>query len=97
MIEKLKMRWNVASNWQLMVIFIVFTITGSAATVVRKLFFGLVGITSDTSLWLVVPLYIVTLIPAYYILLVIIGSLLGQKTFFVGFAKKSLSRFRPRS
>lgn len=93
MFNKLKKRWKISSDWQLVLIFFIFSVTGSAATYIRKIFFEFVGITSETSFLIKVPLYIVTLVPAYYILLVIFGTLFGQKVFFVGFAKKSVGRF----
>ncbi len=34
--KKLKERWNVSSNWQLTIIFIVFAITGSTAAYLSK-------------------------------------------------------------
>lgn len=88
--KKFKDRWNINSNWQLLIILIVFSVTGSAALVVRKLVFGWIGITTDTTLWLKVPLYILILFPAYQILLLIIGGALGQFRFFFEFQKKSL-------
>jgi ferrochelatase len=94
--ERLKVKWNIVSNWQLVLIFIVFSVTGSAAMVVRKLVFGWIGITPDTSLWIKVPLYILILVPAYQMLLIVVGSLFGQFRFFYEFQKKSLGRFRKR-
>lgn len=89
MMQRFKYKWNINSNWQLIIILIVFSITGSAAMIVRKLVFSLIGIVPETSLWIKVPLYILILFPAYQILLIIIGSLLGQFQFFYAFQKKS--------
>lgn len=96
MMQKFKTKWNINSNWQLLIILIVFSITGSAAMVVRKLVFGAIGITPDTSLWIKVPLYILILIPAYQFLLLVIGGLLGQFRFFFEFQKKNF-RFLNRN
>ncbi len=97
MLDKLKSRWGVKSNFQILIIFFVFSITGSAAVYVRKLVFDLLNITSDTSLWIKIPLYIIIIVPAYQILLIVIGSIFGQFKFFYGFQKKSLSRIAFRS
>lgn len=94
--ERFKQKWNIASNWQLIAILIVFSVTGSAALVVRKMVFNLIGITPDTSLWIKVPLYIVVLVPAYQLLLLAIGAVFGQFRFFYRFQKKSLGRFLRR-
>lgn len=96
MFDKFKIKWNITSNWQLAVILIVFSATGSAALIVRKFVFEWIGITSETSMWLKVPLYILVLVPAYQILLIIIGAIFGQYRFFYEFQKKSIGRFYRR-
>lgn len=96
MIEKFKTKWNIISNWQLTIIFVVFSITGTAAMLVRKMVFDLIGITTETPLWLKIILYILILIPAYQVLLIVIGSIFGQFRFFYEFQKKSFGRFNRR-
>ncbi len=91
MLQRFKDKWNIKSNLQLIIILFVFSITGSAALVVRKFAFNLLGIQPETTLFLKVPLYIAILLPAYHFLLLIIGSLLGQFKFFYAFQKKSLA------
>jgi ferrochelatase len=91
MLQKFKNKWNIKSNLQLIIILVVFSVTGSAALVVRKFAFQLLGIQPDTSLFIKVPLYILILFPSYHFLLLIIGSLVGQYRFFYAFQKKSLS------
>jgi len=98
MLEKLKKRWNIESNLQLIIILIVFAITGTSTLYVRKFVFYLLGITGDTSLWLKVPLYIIVIIPVYQILFLMVGTLLGQFKFAWEFEKKIFSRIlRKRS
>lgn len=90
--NKLKAKWGIESNWQLAIIFLVFSITGSLSVYVKALIFTAIGIGTDTSLILIVPLYILTIIPTYYVLLLIIGTVFGQYRFFLAFEKKSLGR-----
>lgn len=91
MLQKFKEKWKIKSNLELVIILIVFSITGSAALVVRKIFFQLLGIQPETTLFLKVPLYILILFPSYHILLLVIGTLVGQYRFFYAFQKRSLS------
>ncbi len=91
MLQRFKEKWKIKSNFQLFIILFVFSITGSAALVVRKFAFHILGIQPETSLFIKVPLYILILFPSYHILLFIIGSLVGQYRFFYAFQKKSLS------
>ncbi len=97
MFGKFKAKWKIKSNLQLVVILIVFSVTGSAALIVRTFIFNLIGIQPETSLFIKVPLYILILIPVYQILLLIIGSLVGQYRFFFAFQKKTLSFLKLRN
>jgi len=97
MIKRLKEKWNIDSNLQFIIILVVFSVTGSAALMVRKYIFHLLGIEPDTSLLIKIPLYIIVLIPSYQALLLIIGTLCGQFSFFYAFQKKSLSFLKLRT
>ena len=88
--NKFKKKWQITSNGQLLLILVVFSVTGSAALVIRKMVFNWIGITPETSLWVKIPLFILVLFPAYQMMLLVIGSLVGQFRFFYDFQKKSL-------
>ncbi len=93
MLRKLKQRWNLKSNFQLIIILVVFTITGSSTVYVKKFIFSLIGVTSETDLLVKIPVYIVVILTVYNILLLIIGSIFGQFRFFWEFEKRFFSRF----
>ncbi|MBN1985716.1 MAG: hypothetical protein JW761_05395, partial [Prolixibacteraceae bacterium] len=97
MLQRFKEKWDIKSNFQLFVILFVFSVTGSAALVVRKMVFHMVGIQPDTSLLIKVPLYILVLVPSYQFLLLVIGSLLGQYRFFLAYEKKTVGRLIRRN
>lgn len=90
--EKLKKRWGIATNFQLVVIFVVFAVTGSSSAWVSKPFCQWLGITADDLGFLFIPVRILLIFPIYQILLVSIGFLFGQFKFFWEFEKKFLSR-----
>ncbi len=93
--KKLKQRWNVTSNWQMTIIFIVFAITGSTAAYLSKPITNYIGLTKETvSLWIYWPIRILILFPIYQIMLVLIGALFGQFKFFWEFEKKMLTRMK---
>ncbi|WP_372948492.1 DUF6787 family protein [Mariniphaga sp.] len=94
MLKKLKEKWNIKSNLQLVLILVIFSVTGSASLVVRKFVFEWLGITTDTSLWIKVPLYVLIIVPAYQILFMVIGTLFGQFRFAWEFEKRVFSRFK---
>lgn len=89
--KKLKERWNVKSNLQLTIIFIVFAITGSTAAYVSRPVTDFLGIHKDSlPYWIYLPLRLILIFPLYQILLVCIGFLFGQFQFFWNFEKKML-------
>ncbi len=93
MFVRLKERWKVESNFQLIIIFVVFSITGSATVIAKKYLFAMMGIDSSMPIYWLIPIYILTILPIYQTLLIIIGTLLGQFQFFWNFEKKMLRRF----
>lgn len=86
----LKERWGIKSNFQLIIIFIVFAITGSASAWLSKPFCLWLGIKNeDLGFWFT-PVRLLMIFPIYQILLVLIGSMFGQFSFFLAFEKKML-------
>jgi len=95
MFERFKRKWNIESNFQLVIILIVFAITGSSTLYVRKGIFFLLGITDQTDLWIRTVLYVLIIFPAYYVMLLVVGFLFGQFKFAWEFEKKMVGRFIP--
>ncbi len=91
--NKLKQRWNITSNFQFFIILLVFAITGSTSALIAKPILTFIGITKESvSIWLYYPLYIIIILPIYKVLLLLIGTLAGQRNFFWNFIKKMLDR-----
>ena len=92
MIGKLKQRWNIKSNFQVIIILVVFAITGSTTVYLKKMIFDWAGINAETPMMAKVIFYIVVILAVYNVLLLIIGFLFGQFRFFWEFEKKFFSR-----
>lgn len=91
--EKLKQRWNIKSNTQLWIIFIVFAITGSTSAWVSKPILTFLNLTKEnTNIVLYYILKIAIVFPVYQVLLVFFGFISCQFTFFWNFEKKMLTR-----
>ena len=91
--KKLKEKWGIESNFQIVIIFIVFTINGSLAVYLTKPVLGLINISKETSYELIYwPVRIIVIFIIYQITLVIVGTIFGQKKFFWNMEKKMLSR-----
>lgn len=88
--KKLKERWNVESNWQLTVIFIVFAITGSTSAKIAAPITEAIGIYKEMGWYIYWPVRIFAIFPVYQVLLVFFGWLFGEFQFFWNFEKKML-------
>jgi hypothetical protein len=87
-------RWEVDHYWQVGLILFIFAITGTTALYVRKFVFQLIGITESTPFWLEAIMWAVIVFPAYQILFLIYGFLLGQFEFVWRFEKKNLMKLK---
>lgn len=97
MFKALKKRWNVTSNIQLALIFIVFSITGSVSAWISKPFVELFGLNNEVlPEWILWPLRLILIFPVYSLILLVIGTLFGQFKFFWAFEKRMFSRFIPK-
>ncbi len=91
--NKLKKRWGITSNFQIIVILIVFSLTGSASIYVSRPIIKYLGISKENlHIVLYWILYVVLSFISYQILLLLFGWLFGQFKFFWGMEKKILKR-----
>jgi hypothetical protein len=91
--EKLKERWGITSNFQIVLIFIVFAINGSFSAWVAEPVTNFFGLTKGSvSGWIYWPLRIILIFPIYQITLPIVGFCFGQFKFFWDFEKKFLTK-----
>jgi len=98
MIKYLKKKWGITSNTQLVVIFIVFAITGTGSAELAAPLLEFLGV--EPSDFVEVPfgkvfytlLRILIIFPIYQILLIIVATLFFQFKFFWEFEKKFLKR-----
>ena len=89
--NKLKQRWGITSNWQLVIIFIVFAINGSVSAKISAFLMGLLGLTKDNLHWFFYYIILLVLVmPLYPFLIMGFGFLFGQFDFFFKFGKKML-------
>ncbi|MFB0909450.1 MAG: hypothetical protein ACI9Q9_000618 [Flavobacterium sp.] len=88
--KELKKRWKIESNFQLVLLFIVFAITGSTSALLSKPVCIWFGIIEEDFGWWFTPVRLLIIFPLYQILLILIGSVFGQFKFFWAFEKKML-------
>jgi Family of unknown function (DUF6787) len=89
-LEKLKAKWGLKSLFQVVLILIVFALTGSSVLFLKPIVFKLIGFEHLTG-WRGTMLYILLIFPMYQILLLCYGFLFGQFDFFWAKEKKLIS------
>ena len=89
---KLQDKWELNSAYQVIIVLLVFSLTGSTVVFLRKSLFGLIGFDETTNIWIKTITYIAFVMPAYQVLLLGYGALFGQFRFFWNKEKKMLQR-----
>ena len=93
MIKYLKDKWNLKSNFQLVIILIVFAITGSGSLYISKPIMEFLSISSenmDIYLYWILRFIIVTVV--YQFVLLLVAFVFGQFNWFWNFEKKILKK-----
>jgi hypothetical protein len=91
--KPLEQRWQVDHKWELIVIFLVFAMTGTSSVTIGRPILNALGMTLENfSPRLYYPTFIISSFILYQILLVSFGWLFGQYTFFWNMEKKLLKR-----
>ncbi len=93
-LDKLKQRWGVESPRQVFVILLVFALTGTSVLYVKKPFYALFGIATDSPWWAKTLGVLFIVLPIYQVLLLMFGFLLGQFKFFWAFEKRTFQRIQ---
>jgi hypothetical protein len=90
--QKIRNLFKVESNIQLLIVNIVFAVTGTASVYFAGIIINILGLQSLNT-FLYWTFRILLLVPVYQILLIIVGTLFGQFTYFWQMEKKILKRF----
>ncbi len=77
-LNALKRKWNVPSLWAVISILVTFTLAGSTVVYLKKYLFLLLSFDDDTSLVAKVIVYLIFVFPAYQLLLIVYGTMMGQ-------------------
>lgn len=91
-LDKLKTKWQLDNLLQVVAVLAVFTLTGSTVVYLRKFLFATLGYNEATPFWLKTITYLLFVFPAYQLMLLGYGFLLGQFRFFWEKEKKLVKR-----
>ena len=93
MFEKLKQRWGLKTNWDVIAVLIVFSLAGSSSVFIRKPVFHWLDVSKETTPMLeYISLYLMILTPAYQLLFLFWGAVWRQWEFVWMFEQKIFKR-----
>ena len=90
-LKKLKERWGITSNFQIVIIFIVFGITGTVSAYISGPLTNIIIGESELHWLIKLLIRIIVLTPIYQVLLLCFGYIFFQYKFFYNFVKKFMS------
>lgn len=91
-IQKLMTKWNVNSALQVLLILLTFCLTGTTVVFLKGYLFQSLGYDTNTPFWQKAITYLLFVFPAYQVLILVFGALLGQFQFFWEKERKLLQR-----
>ena len=87
---RLKKRWGISSNIQVLVILLAFALSGFSTLFSHNYIDELLGIDENTAFWIELLVFALLILPIFNTFLIIYGTLLGQKAFFIKFVKTKI-------
>ena len=81
-LEKLKLKWGLKSIFQVILILIVFSLTGMTVVLIRPLIFDWFNYDDSTPMYIKAITYLLLIFPMYQILILVYGAIFGQFAFF---------------
>ena len=88
--NKIKSHWGISSNYQVTVILIVFALSGFSTLYAHNFIDSVLGIDEETGFWIKLIVFMLLILPTFNLFLLIWGTLLGQKKFFIQFIKTKI-------
>jgi len=90
-IDRLRERWQVKSAFQVLIILLVFALTGSTVVFIKKPILSYLFNNQPMSLWASL-IYYILILPIYNVILLLYGFIFGQFNFFWNFEKRLVRR-----
>ena len=92
--EKIRIFFKVQTNYQLFIVNLVFALTGTSSLVCADYILKILYVNPDTfgiaSYWVI---RIILILPIYQVLLIFVGAIFGEFSYFWEMEKKTLKKF----
>lgn len=89
--ERLKTRWGLANMTDVLIVLIVFALTGTTVLLLKKPVLEFFK-TNPEHDWMVSTVYYILILPIYNLILLVYGFIFGKFNFFWDFEKRMFSR-----
>ncbi len=89
-LEKLKKRWGIRNSVSVLLILASFAMAGTSTLYTSQWVHQLLGLTSNSPLWIRILVFAIVVLPLYYAFLYAWGVLLGQRQFVTEFIRIKL-------
>jgi len=86
--EKFKTKWKIRDNKHLVIILVVFSLTGFSTLFLEELIVEAINLPSPQGWWLRILVFIFLTLPLYNLILLTWALVFGQFRFFTGFVKQ---------
>jgi hypothetical protein len=91
-INYLREKWGIKSIYRLWLIIFIFAISGTTTLFIKEPVFYLFNIGEHTEAWIKTSVYILAVLPGYFLILMLYAILLGELGFFIDFVKKTFMK-----
>jgi hypothetical protein len=91
-LEKLKQKWGLKNLLQVVLVLLVFALTGTTIVLIKPYIFEFLNISRGNTTLLQNILYLILVLPLYQVLLLMYGFLFGQFNFFFEKEKQFIRR-----
>lgn len=91
-IKKMQDKWELKSLWQVILVLVVFALTGFTVLFIKEPILRLITQGGEKEWWMTL-IYFLLILPIYNIILLCYGFIFGQFNFFWKYEQKMLRRF----
>jgi len=95
-INYLRDKWGIKSIYRLWLIIFIFAISGTTTLFIKEPVFFLFNIGEHSEGWIKTSVYILAVLPGYFLILMFFATLFGEQGFFIDFVKKTFMKMNPK-
>jgi hypothetical protein len=88
-------KWGITGIFRFWLIIFIFAVSGTTTLLIKEPVYNLFGIDESTPSWLRTGIYLIMIIPGYFMILMVYAAVFGEFRFFRDFIRKMADLFKP--